>query len=303
MVWPFDPDESFVTPARAVELERERLGLTPEQFALPETMVATFQAGAYQRLLERAGVFVSADAGLGTDAPPVSAAAGQTPGSATRSVAGSAQSSTAEQPQPAGIALRTPTAIGEIGGAPVRVARLGVGAPAAALALEGAIARGVRNVLVVGSAGSLQRGIPMGATVVVESAEREDGTSHHYLPAGEVVRADAALSDLLEAAAQARGAAPLRGRSWTVDAPYRETAGAIRRHRDAGVAVVEMEAAAIFAVARVRGVRAALLVAVSDTLFDEWVPSFHHPTYVAALTRAADAAMDAAAALAGKTRR
>ena len=287
MVWPFDPDESFVTPARAVELERERLGLTPEQFALPETMVATFQAGAYERLLERAGV-IAAEAGLGTDAP--------TAGSA-------AVARASEQPQPAGIALRGASAIGEIGGAPVRVARLSVGAPAAALALEGAIARGVRNVLVVGSAGSLQRGIPMGATVVVESAEREDGTSYHYLPAGEVVRADEALSDLLEAAAQARGASPLRGRSWTIDAPYRETAGAIRRHRETGVAVVETEAAAIFAVARVRGVRAALLVAVSDTLFDEWVPSFHDPTYVTALTRAADAVMDAAAALAGETTR
>ena len=48
-------------------------------------------------------------------------------------------------------------------------------------------------------------------------------------------------------------------------------------------------------------VRAALIVAVSDTRVDEWVPSFHHPTYIAALTLAADAAMDAAAALASDT--
>ncbi len=288
MTWPFDPEESFVTPARAVELEGERRGLTPEEFALPSTMVATFQGGAYRRLLERAGAAGSGDAGPGADSPAASPPA---PGRA------------AEQSQPAGVSLRGESAVGAVGDAPVRVARISVGAPAAALALEGAIARGVRNVLVVGSAGSLQRHLPMGTTVVVDGAEREDGTSHHYLPAGEIVRADPELSALLESTARARGASPVRGRSWTIDAPYRETVGAIRRHRQAGVAVVEMEAAAIFAVARVRGIRAALVVAVSDTLFDEWVPAFHHLTYVQALTQAADAAMDAAAALASVTAR
>ena len=42
---------------------------------------------------------------------------------------------------------------------------------------------------------------------------------------------------------------------------------------------------------------AALIVAVSDELFDTWNPGFGHPAYVDALTRAADAAMDAAAQL------
>jgi hypothetical protein len=37
---------------------------------------------------------------------------------------------------------------------------------------------------------------------------------------------------------------PIRWRAWTIDAPFRETVAAIRRHREAGVLVVEMEAAA-----------------------------------------------------------
>jgi uridine phosphorylase len=188
-------------------------------------------------------------------------------------------------------------ALGIIGGVPVALARISVGAPAAALLLEGAIARGVRNVFVVGSAGSLQRHLPIGTTIVVESAEREDGTSHHYLPAGEVVSADAELSALLEQRIVARGAQPARGRTWTIDAPYRETVGGIARHREAGVSAAEMEAAAIFAVAKVRGIRAALVVAVSDELFDMWNPGFGRATYLEALTRAADAAMDAAISL------
>jgi purine-nucleoside phosphorylase len=61
-----------------------------------------------------------------------------------------------------------------------------------------------------------------------------------------------------------------------------------------------MEAAAIFAVARVRGVRAGLIVAVSDELFgSEWKADFRHPRYVEALLRAADVALDVAASLGG----
>ena len=59
-----------------------------------------------------------------------------------------------------------------------------------------------------------------------------------------------------------------------------------------------MEAAAIFAVARVRGARAGLIVAVSDELFGhEWKAAFKHPTYMEALLRAADVAVDVAASL------
>ena len=71
--------------------------------------------------------------------------------------------------------------------------------------------------------------------------------------------------------------------------------GALRRHREAGVSVVEMEAAAIFAVAQVRGIRAALLVAVSDELFDAWNPGFGHPAYLNAMEHAVDTALAVAA--------
>jgi uridine phosphorylase len=260
MSWPFDTSEPLVTPRQLLDLHRKRQGISPEQDTLPPTLVATFQHGAYRRLLERAGAT-----------------------SRARNEAGSG-----------GIGERT---VGVVDGRPVALAWISVGAPAAALVLEGSIARGVRNVLVVGSAGSLQPSLPVGSTIVVEGAEREDGTSHHYLPAGEVVAADPGLSALLEERARARGGEPVRGRSWTIDAPYRETVGAIRRHREAGVSVVEMEAAAIFAVCRVRGVRAGLIVAVSDELFEQWNPAFDHPTYLEALARAADTVMDVAADL------
>jgi uridine phosphorylase len=260
--WLFETSEPFVTPEQVLAHQLQLRGSSLDEVRLPPTLVATFQRAAYERLLERAGV----------------AAGGPTGGQAGSGTVGD-------------------LVVAAVDGVPVAVARITVGAPAAALLLENAIARGVHQVLVAGSAGSLQRHLPIGSTVVVEGAEREDGTSHHYLPAGEVVAADPDLTALLETCAAARGAAPVRGRSWTIDAPYRETVGGIRRHREAGVAVVEMEAAALFAIARVRAVRAGLIVAVSDELFDVWTPGFGHPTYLAALSRAADACLDAAATL------
>lgn len=263
MSWPFDTSAELVTPQHVARLQRERRGLTEEQDRSPPVLLATFQWAAYERLRQRAG----------------------------------AEHVTAHHGGSGGVGDRT---AGKIDAVPVAIARVSVGAPAAALVLEHAIARGARRILVVGSAGSLQRSLPIGSTVVVDGAEREDGTSHHYLPAGEVVRADPELTARLECALIARGASPVRGRSWTIDAPYRETVGAIARHRDAGVLVVEMEAAAIFAVAKVRGVRAALAVAVSDELFDEWHPGFDHEDYVQSLVRAADAAADLVPRLAGE---
>jgi uridine phosphorylase len=255
--WPYDPSTSFVSPARQAEYLRARLEIDPAEWALPPTLVATFQRAAWDRLAARCGV------------------TGEVLGEATQ------------------LPLT-----GEVDGIPVAAVRMTIGAPVAAITLEVAIARGARNLLVVGSAGSLRDDLPIGAAVLVTGAEREDGTSHHYLPAGEAVEADAELCDRLEASAAGRGLRPVRGRAWTIDAPFRETVDAVRRHREAGVLVVEMEAAAMFAVARVRGVRAALLVSVSDELgHPEWRPGFHEEDYLATLLDGADAIADCAAGL------
>ena len=194
---------------------------------------------------------------------------------------------------PAGLGVPV---LGRASGIPVAALWLPIGAPAAVLQLELAIARGVRTLVVVGSAGSLLPDLPTGSAVVVTGAEREDGTSHHYLPAGDVVTADPELSEQLRRRADAAGLRPACGRAWTIDAPFRETVGAIRRHREGGVLVVEMEAAAIFALARVRGVRAGLIVAVSDELFGAtWHPAFDDERYRATLQAAASVVLDCAA--------
>lgn len=45
------------------------------------------------------------------------------------------------------------------------------------------------------------------------------------------------------------------GKTWTTDGLFRQTRGKIKRRRDEGCLVVEMEAAAMLAVASFRGIR------------------------------------------------
>ena len=56
------------------------------------------------------------------------------------------------------------------------------------------------------------------------------------------------------------------GPSWTTDAPFRETAEAIEKARAMGIFAVEMEAAALYAFARVANARVLCLAHVTNTM-------------------------------------
>ncbi len=163
------------------------------------------------------------------------------------------------------------TAVGMVG-------RFGIGAPAAANRLEDLAAAGVRRFIAIGLAGALQPEMEVGDLVVCTEAVRDDGVSHHYLPGAARVLPTHGLTDQL-AGELSRSGRPLhRGPTWTIDAPYRETVEEIQHYRDLGVLTVEMEAAALAAVAEVRGVEFAAAFTVSDSLAGEsWNPHFADP--------------------------
>jgi uridine phosphorylase len=148
----------------------------------------------------------------------------------------------------------------------------GVGAPMAAAMLEEAIALGCRKFIACGGAGVLERSIALGHIVVPTSAVRDEGTSYHYLPAGREVAPTPEGTAAIEAVLQAHGRAYMKGKTWTTDALYRETAAKVMRRKEEGCLTVEMEAAALFAVARFRDVTFAQILYggddVSGTVWD-----------------------------------
>jgi purine-nucleoside phosphorylase len=84
------------------------------------------------------------------------------------------------------------------------------------------------------------------------------------------------------------------GGTWTIDTPYRETAAEARHYQDEGILTVEMEAAAVFAVAEHRSVEAAAAFAVSDSLADlAWNPQFDSAETQAGLDAIFEAAVSA----------
>ena len=137
---------------------------------------------------------------------------------------------------------------------PVAAFHPGVGAPLAAHHLETAISAGGRAFVACGGAGAVQPGLALGHVVVPTAALRDEGTSYHYLPAARRVATDpvvvAALVDLLVR----RGVPHTAAMTWTTDGLFRETRERIERRRAEGCVTVEMETAALAAVARFRGV-------------------------------------------------
>ena len=154
----------------------------------------------------------------------------------------------------------------EYGGVPLTVCSTGVGSPSAAIALEELAAVGVETVIRPGTTGALQADIDIGDMVVATGAAKEEGTTKRYerveypaVPDFEVVRA---LSDAAEAAGEDVHVGPIV----TDDAFYAETEDYVDDWEAAGLLAVEMEAAALFALARRKGLRAGAICTVDGNL-------------------------------------
>jgi purine-nucleoside phosphorylase len=98
---------------------------------------------------------------------------------------------------------------------------------------------------------------------------RDEGTSYHYAPPAHEIQADPRGVAALEGVCRAAGIDYRLGKSWTTDAFYRETVERRRLRMEAGCDVVEMEAAAFFAVAAFRQVLFAQIVYGGDLVVPE----------------------------------
>jgi uridine phosphorylase len=147
----------------------------------------------------------------------------------------------------------------------------GVGAPMAAALLEPLIALGCRKFVACGGAGVLDKTVAAGHIIVPTSAVRDEGTSYHYLPPGREVSASPEAVTVIEQVLRRHGYPYLLAKTWTTDAFYRETEAKVQLRRSEGCLTVEMEAAALFAVAQFRGVTLAqILYGGDDVSGDEW---------------------------------
>lgn len=164
---------------------------------------------------------------------------------------------------------QTKNTVGILGG-------FGVGAPVTGLYLEELIAYGVKNFLSIGTSGSLQKELELGSLIVVDRAIRDEGTSSHYMPHSKYSYPSKTLTNKLEKTLKKLKLDYIKGTTWTTDAPFRETKAEIKKYQKENVLTVEMEASAIFAIAKYRKVNCASLITISDHLGElDWKPHFH----------------------------
>jgi DeoD family purine-nucleoside phosphorylase len=145
-----------------------------------------------------------------------------------------------------------------------------MGCPSAAIVVEELVQLGVRRLLRVGTCGGLQPDLRLGDLVVAVSAVPADGTARRYV--GGEPHAPTADWELVHGAVHAAKelGKPIRvGAIASTDTFYDPDPERHRRWSKRGILAVEMEAAALFTVAALRGVQAGCLLTVSDIVVGE----------------------------------
>ncbi len=160
---------------------------------------------------------------------------------------------------------------GRYQGVPVSVQTTGMGTPSAAIVVEELIRLGARVLIRVGTAGALSSRVRPGELVVATGAVPADGTTRQYL--GGRPYAPVPSFRVLAALKDAAGEDAHAGLIVTEDGFYATTPEEARRWAGYGALAIEMESAAIFLLAQMRGVEAGTVLAVSNRVGDpELVP-------------------------------
>ncbi len=151
-------------------------------------------------------------------------------------------------------------------GTRLTICSTGIGSPSAAIAVEELARVGVETVIRPGTTGALQRDIEIGDMVVATGAAKDEGTTKRYEKRTYPAVPDYTVLTALIDAAEANDESVHVGPVVTDDAFYAETDEYVEDWEAAGILAVEMEAAAIFTLARRKGLRAGAICTVDGNL-------------------------------------
>lgn len=165
----------------------------------------------------------------------------------------------------------------------------GIGSPQAVFVLEKLIHRFKgKHFINLGFAGGLEtKGI-----VLCTKALRDEGTSYHYDKHQDYSYPDKGLTNRLENSLKRQGIDFIKGANWTIDAFYKETKAEISRFKKRGICTVDMEASALFTVAKCRKVKIASAFIVSDILGKRHKLVLYEKNTIIKLNQLLDAAIE-----------
>jgi len=127
-----------------------------------------------------------------------------------------------------------------------------VGSSYAVLVAEQLFVSGCKLLISVTSAGIINKLSNAKQFALITSSIRDEGTSYHYLPADKPAILNGYLFETLNGYSTNDNCPYVNGKSWTTDAPYRETQSAIDAMKKQNITCVEMEASALYALSAVK---------------------------------------------------
>ena len=152
-------------------------------------------------------------------------------------------------------------------GEKVCLAQAPVGSAPAAQFMDWLIGYGVEKIISTGTCGVLAD-IEENAFLVPVRALRDEGTSYHYASPSRYMDVHVEAVSAIEQVLEQLGIPYEEVMTWSTDGFYRETAEKVAYRKEEGCAVVEMECAALAAVAQLRGVVWGQLLFTADSLAD-----------------------------------
>lgn len=159
---------------------------------------------------------------------------------------------------------------GKYKGREVTISSHGVGAPGAAVSFEELIKAGAKVIIRVGTAGSYTRDLPPGSLIIASSAIRADGLTKQLVPDGVPAVGDFRVVQALHQAAEKRKVTFGTGMIVTLDAFY---SGPVefphKLYKESGALGAEMEIAALYIIAQLRGILAGGIVALDGYAYDD----------------------------------
>ncbi|MCU0680452.1 MAG: nucleoside phosphorylase [Planctomycetes bacterium] len=154
---------------------------------------------------------------------------------------------------------------GKYKGMPVSICSTGIGGPSTAIAIEELINLGAKVFIRVGSCGANQKNIKIGDLIISDSVVREDHTCLEYVPLQYPAIADPDLFQLIKESAKELKYNYFSGPTVTVDALYSPRTKEVKNYwKNFHTLAQDMEAATVLTLARVRGVKAGVVLLVVD---------------------------------------
>lgn len=120
-----------------------------------------------------------------------------------------------------------------------------VGAPLCTCQYEDLMVMGSKRIILLGNCGVLDKSIEDCGIIIPTSALRDEGTSYHYAKASDTIEVNKKYKEEFKEVLKEFGYPYVEGRTWTTDAPYRETKDKVLLRKKQGAICVEMECSAM----------------------------------------------------------